>query len=89
MSEVSNTQVHHIDVDSQKAPQTVEISQQQYTGMNVDVLVIWRHTDVQEAQQVPVSYTSGRKHCRVTTTCVNDSKGTGVSTLTRRTTRAE
>ena len=45
MSEVSNTQVHHIDMNSQKAPQTVEVSQQQYTGMNVDVRVIWRHTD--------------------------------------------
>ena len=45
MSEVSNTQVHHIDMNSQKAPQTVEVSQQLYTGMNVDVLVIWRHTD--------------------------------------------
>ena len=45
MSEVSNTQVHHIDMNSQKAPQTVEVSQQQYTDMTVDVLVIWRHTD--------------------------------------------
>ena len=45
LSEVSNTQVHHIDMDSQEAPQTVEVSQQQYTNMNVDVLVIWRHTD--------------------------------------------
>ena len=45
MSEVSNTQVHYIDMNSQKAPQTVEVSQQQYTDMNVDVLVIWRHTD--------------------------------------------
>ena len=45
LSEVSNTQVHHIDMNSQKAPQTVEVSQQQYTGMNVDVLVIWRNTD--------------------------------------------
>ena len=45
MSEVSNTQVHFIVMNSQKAPQIVEVSQQQYTGMNVDVLVIWRHTD--------------------------------------------
>ena len=45
LSEVSNTQVQHIVMNSQKAPQTVEVSQQQYTGMNVDVLVIWRHTD--------------------------------------------
>ena len=45
MSDVSNTQVHHIDMNSKKAPQTVEVSQQQCTGMNVDVLVIWRHTD--------------------------------------------
>ena len=45
MSEVSNTQVHYIVIYSQKAPPTVEVSQQQYTGMNVDVLVIWRHTD--------------------------------------------
>ena len=45
MSEVSNTQVHYIVMNSQKAPQTVEVSQQQYTDMIVDVLVIWRHTD--------------------------------------------
>ena len=45
MSEVSNTQVHHIVMNSQKAPQIVEVSQQQYTDINVDVLVIWRHTD--------------------------------------------
>ena len=45
MSEVSNTQVHHIDRNSQKAPQTVEVSQRRYTDMNVAVLVIWRHTD--------------------------------------------
>ena len=55
-------------------------------------LMCWKSGDaqmVQQAEQVPVSCTSGRKHCRVTTTCVNDSKGTGVSTLIRRTTRAE
>ena len=45
LSEVYNTQVQYIVMNSQKAPQTVEVSQQQYTGMNVDVLVIWRHTD--------------------------------------------
>ena len=45
LSEVYNTQVQHIVMNSQKVPQTVEVSQQQYTGMNVDVLVIWRHTD--------------------------------------------
>ena len=33
------------DMNSPKAPQTVEVSQQQYTDMNVDVLVIWQHTD--------------------------------------------
>ena len=32
-------------MNSQKAPQTVEVSQPQYTGINVDVLAIWRHTD--------------------------------------------
>ena len=42
---LSNTQVRYVVMNSQKAPQTVEVSQQQYTGMNVDVLVIWRHTD--------------------------------------------
>ena len=35
--------VHYIVMYSQKAPQIVEVSQQKYTGMNVDVLVIWRH----------------------------------------------
>ena len=45
LSEVYNSQVQYIVMNSQKAPQTVEVSQQQYTGMNVDVLVIWRHTD--------------------------------------------
>ena len=45
LSEVYNTQVQYIVMNSQKAPQTVEVSQQQYKGMNVDVLVIWRHTD--------------------------------------------
>ena len=30
---------------SQKAPQTVVVPKQQYTDMNVDVLVIRRHTD--------------------------------------------
>ena len=45
MSEISNTQVPYIVMNSQKAPQTVEVSRQQYTGMNVGVLVIWRHTD--------------------------------------------
>ena len=45
LSEVYNTQVQYIVMNSQKAPQTVEVSQQQYTGMNVDVLVIWRHSD--------------------------------------------
>ena len=40
MSEDSNTQVQHIDMNSQKATQTVEVSQQQYTDMNVDVRVI-------------------------------------------------
>ena len=45
LSEGNNTQVQHIVMNSQKAPQTVDVSQQQYTGMNVDVLVIWRHTD--------------------------------------------
>ena len=48
MSEVSNKQVHYIVMYSHKAPQTVEVSQQQYTGVNVDVLVIWRHTDCAE-----------------------------------------
>ena len=32
-------------MNSQKGPQTVEVSQQQYTVMKFDVLVIWRHTD--------------------------------------------
>ena len=77
LSEVYNTQVQQIVMNSQKAPQTVEASQQQYTYMNVDVLVIWRQM-VQEAEQVPVSCTSARRHCRVTTTGVNDSKGTRV-----------
>ena len=37
LSEVYNTQAQHIVMNSQKAPQTVEVSQQQYTGMNDDV----------------------------------------------------
>ena len=46
MSEVSNTQVHYIVMNSQKAPQTVEVSQQQYTDMIVDVLVICGDTQM-------------------------------------------
>ena len=51
MSEVSNTQVDYIVMNSQKAPQIVEVSQQRYTDMIVDVLVIWRHTDGAESRK--------------------------------------
>ena len=93
-SEDSNTQVQHIDMNSQKVPKVVEVPKQQYTDLNVDAPAemerqITSTHRKQKAEQVSVSCTSGRRHCRVTTTRVNDSKGTRVSTLTRRATRAE
>ena len=93
-SEDSNTHVQHIVMNSQKVPKVVEVPKQKYTDMNVDGpaemqrQVTSTHRK-QKAEQVSVSCTSGRRHCRVTTTRVNDSKGTRVSTLTRRATRAE
>ena len=93
-SEDSNTQVQHIVMNSQKVPKVVEVPKQQYTDMNVDEPAEMQRQITsthrkQKAEQVSVSCTSGRRHCRVTTTRVNDSKGTRVSSLTRRTTRAE
>ena len=52
MSEVYNTQVQHIVMNSQTATQTVEVLQQQYTDMNVDVLVIWRQPDGAENRKL-------------------------------------
>ena len=75
--------------NSQKAPQTVEVSQQQHTGMNVDVLVVWRHADSAGTRTGPSLMYEWKEHCRITTTRVNDSRGTGVNTQTRRASRAE
>ena len=94
----SNTQVQHIDMDSQNVPKAVEVSQQHNTDMNVDVPAEMQRQITsthrwcrkqRKAEQIPLSCTSGRRHCRTATEGVNDSIGTGVSTLTTTATRAE
>ena len=65
-----------------------------YTDMNVDEKAEMQRQITsthrkKKVEQVSVSCASGRRHCRVTTTRVNDSKETTVSTLTRRATRVE
>ena len=81
-------------MNSQKVPKVVEVPKQQFRNLNVDEPAEMQRQITsthrkQEAEQVSVPCTSGRRHCRVTTTRVNDSNGTRVSTLTRRATRAD
>ena len=89
LSEVYNTQVQHIVMNSQKAPQTVEVSQKQYTGMNVDVLEIWRHTDGAGSRTGPTLMYEWKETLSSHNDMCQRFEGTGVSTQTRRASRAE